>query len=73
VVKYLANNGITGAVVLTEDEARADYERAPRVVGEFGREFTTYPVGEYGHVLMCAATAYTPVKEAPRRKRRRAP
>ncbi|MBR7832471.1 hypothetical protein KDL01_04335 [Actinospica durhamensis] len=72
-MKYLANNGITGAVILDEDEARQDFDSAPRVVGEFGQEFTTFPVGEYGHVLMCAAITYTPVKEAPRRKRRRAP
>ncbi len=70
---YLANSGIAGAVILTEDQARQDFDAAPRVVGEFGKSFVTFPVGEYGRVLTCAAITYTPVKEAPRRKRRRAP
>ncbi len=72
-MKYVANNGITGAVVLAEDEAREHYDAAPRVVGEFGRKFTTYPVGEYGRVLACAATVYEPAKNAPRRPRRAKP
>ena len=68
-VKYLADDGITGGVILTEDEAREHYEAAhevaPCVIGEFGRKFTTFPVGEYGRALTCAATTYAPIEEAP--------
>jgi hypothetical protein len=71
VVKYLANNGITGSVVLTEGEARERYDAAPYVTGEFGQDFVTFPVGEYGRVLTCAAITYTPIKGTPRRPQRR--
>jgi hypothetical protein len=59
-VIYRASNGITSAL-LTEDEAREDYEQAEHVRGEFGGTFVTCPVGEYGRVLTCAATTYTPI------------
>ena len=72
-MKYVVSNGITHAVEITEDQARVDYDAAPRVVGTFGRSFVTYPIGEYGRVLTCAATTYEPIKEAPRRPRRRSP
>lgn len=65
------SNGITPAVMLTEAEARGDFERAQHVDGDFGGRFVICPVGEMGHILTVAATTYEPVKEAPRRSRRR--
>lgn len=69
-MKYRASNGITGAVELTEDQARADYERAQHVTGKFGGRFVVIPVGEYGRPLTCAATTYTPIPEVPGRRGR---
>jgi hypothetical protein len=48
--------------VLTEDEAREHYEQAGHVRGEFGEKFVICPLGEYGRVLTCAATTYTPIE-----------
>jgi hypothetical protein len=61
-MRYRATNGITDAV-LSESEARADFDRAQYVVGEFGGTFVTCPVGEYGRLLSLAATTYTPIRD----------
>jgi hypothetical protein len=66
---YRASNGITSAA-LTEAEAREHYEQAEHVRGEFGETFVTCPVGEYGRVLTCAATTYTPAPDEARADRR---
>lgn len=63
-MRYRASNGILTAV-LTEAEAREHYDRAPFVSGEFGKNFVTMPVGEYGRLLSIAATTYTPLPEDP--------
>lgn len=70
-VKYRASNGITGAVELTEEQAREHFEQAQHVTGEFGGRFIVCPVGEMGHVLTVASTVYEPIPEPPRRPRRR--
>lgn len=70
-MRYLASNGITPPVELTEAEAREHFEAAPHVTGEFGGRFVVCPVGEMGHILTVAATTYEPIREAPRRPRRR--
>jgi hypothetical protein len=63
-VKYRAGNGIVTRE-LTEAEAREHYDRAEFVSGEFGGRFVTCPVGEYGRLLVVAATTYTPIHEPP--------
>jgi hypothetical protein len=70
-MRYRASNGILPPVELTEAEARRDYIDAPFVTGKFGKSFVVCPVGEMGQVLTIAATVYTPIKQAPRRPRRR--
>ena len=70
-MRYRASNGITASTVLTEHEARADYEAAAYVSGAFGERFVICPLGEYGRLLTCAATEYTPVKEPSARRRTR--
>lgn len=65
-MRYRVSNGITGAVELTEEQAREHFDRAQHVDGVFGGRFVVCPVGEYGRLLTCAATTYTPIPDSPR-------
>lgn len=69
-MRYRASNGITPTVELTEDEARTHWEAAAYRVGTFGGRFVVCPVGEYGRLLVCAATTYAPIPEVPGRRGR---
>lgn len=62
---YRASNGITSAVVLTEAQARADFEAAEHVEGKFPGRFVTYLVGTNarGQRLPMAPTFYVPLIE----------
>lgn len=69
-MKYIAANGITPAVELTEAQALEDYRRArsdPEQVvdGMFGEAFTVYLVGAdgAGRRVAFAATAYRPLAD----------
>lgn len=70
-MRYRASNGVVPVVELTEAEAREHYAQAAHVTGEFGGRFVVCPVGEMGHVLTIAATVYEPLKDTPKRRRRR--
>ncbi len=65
VVMYRASNGVTSAVVLTEAQARADFEAAEHVEGKFRSRFVTYLVGTnaLGQRLPMAPTFYVPLIE----------